>query len=220
MADTDLEALTARATILDTDIVYLVDPVTNLPYKTTTLALATYARNKSGLHNASTSIQSPAANTDVLMAGSTIAIPAGALKAGTKFKCEMSITKGAAGTGTPTVNIRFGTAGTVADTSRCLFTWPAANTAVADEMKLTIMGKFNSVGSGTSAVIEGMMIAEHELTTTGFGGTGLGSNIIVNTTGGGFDSTVASSILSVSINGGTASAWSIRQVQTVLENLA
>jgi hypothetical protein len=64
-----------------------------------------------------------------------------------------------------------------------------------------------------------MLRATHELTATGFGGTALGSVIILNTTGGGFDSTVANSILGLSVNPGTAGAWSIRQCVGRLDNL-
>lgn len=172
------------------------------------------------VHNSAVATQTPAAATDVYITGSDVTIPAGRLQARSKYILDMSITKGAAGTGTPTFNVRVGTAGTTADASRCLFTWPAANTAVADEMRCTILVTVRSVGAGTAAVLEGMLIANHELTTTGFGGTGLGANIIVNTTGGGFDSTVAGLKIGVSVNGGTASAWSIRQAQAELTNLA
>lgn len=216
MADVKVSALAASSAPDDDDVVYIVEDGVSKQIPLSTLAA--FFRGKVAVHNASTAAQSPAAATDTIIVGSTLPIPAGFLKAGTKFKVEMSVTKTAAGTGTPTVNVRFGTAGTTSDASRCLFTWPAANTAVADEMKLTVHGTFRSVGSGTSAVIEGMMSAEHELTTTGFGGTGLGANIIVNTTGGGFDSTVASSILSVSVNSGTAGAWTFRQCHAILEN--
>lgn len=221
MADSELEALTALAlgTIADTDVLYVVDVSAGTGHKVDLTTLTSYFEQRARQHNSVIASQVTGA-VDVYITGSDIAIPANRLQAKTKIKWELSITKGAAGTGTPTFNIRVGTAGALADTSRCLFTWPAANTAVADEMKLTIMATFRAVGSGTTAVIEGMMLAEHELTTTGFGGTGLGSNVIVNTTGGGFDSTVAGLKIGLSVNPGTAGAWTIRQGHAVLENLA
>lgn len=87
-------------------------------------------------------------------------------------------------------------------------------------MKVEITCTLRAVGSGTTAVIEGQLIGQHELTTTGFGGTGLTNTIIVNTTGGGFDSTVASLQAGLSVNPGTGGAWSIRQCHAVIENLA
>lgn len=218
MADTKISALTAASSLADADVLAIVNG--GASKKVSLTDLTTYFESRARQHNASITTQTPAANTDVYIVGSDVNIPANRLQAKTKYRLMLSITKSTAGTGTPTFNIRVGTAGTTADTSRCLFTWPAANTAVADEMKVEIECTFRSVGSGTSAVIEGMLLAQHELTTTGFGGTGLGANIIINTTGGGFDSTVASLKIGCSVNGGTASAWSIRQAQAVLENLA
>lgn len=210
--------LSAVSTPADADEFHIVNGGTSK--RMSLNQLTSYIESRGRQHNASTSSQTPAAATDVYIAGSDVLIPAGRLQAKSKFRLDMAITKGAAGTGTPTFNIRVGTAGAVADASRCLFTWPAANTAVADEMHVLIMCTFRSVGSGTSTVIEGELKAEHELTTTGFGGTGLGANIIINTTGGGFDSTVANLKIGASVNGGTASAWTIRQCHAVLENLA
>ena len=217
MADTKVSALTAAGTLADADVLYIVNGGNSR--KVDLNALASYMKTKTALHNASTASQSLTAATDTYITGSDVAIPAG-LQAKSKYKVEMAITKAAVGTGTPTLNVRFGTNGTTADTSRLAFTWPAANTAVADEMKLTFHVTFRSVGSGTSAVLEGMLTAEHELTTTGFGGTGLGANIIVNVTGAGFDSTVASSKIGVSINSSTGGTWLIRQCWACLENLA
>lgn len=230
MPDTKPSAFTADATPDDTDIIPYIDldgggAGTHLNKKLTYNELVVYLESRARQHNASTTSQTPAANTDVYIVGSDVSIPyssAGTtrLQAKSKYGVRLVITKGAAGTGTPTFNIRVGTAGTTADTSRCLFTWTAANTAVADEMVVEIQCTFRAVGSGTTTVIEGSLAAQHRLTTTGFGGTGLGSNIYINTTGGGFDATVASLRIGVSHNGGTSSAWTIRQCHAVLENLA
>ncbi len=155
---------------------------------------------------------------DVYVTNSNLAVPVPAkMQAGMKAKWELSITKAAAGTGTPVFTVRYGTAGAIGDTSRVVFTWPAANTAVADEMQVEIMLTFRAVGSGTTAVLEGSLIAQHELTTTGFGGTALGSIIIVNAVSAGFDSTPANSFIGLSVNPGTAGAWSIRQCQGNIE---
>lgn len=219
MADTKLSALAQMTVPTDLDELYVNDGGSSK--RLTMNDLVAYIEARGRQNNAATAAQTPAANTDTYVTNSGVLIPSGRLQQKTMYRCRMAITKGAAGTGTPTFNIRVGTSGSgaVGDASRCLFTWPAANTAVADEMEVDIMATFRSVGSGTSAVIEGQMRALHELTTTGFGGTGLGSVIIVNTTGGGFDSTTAA-VIGVSTNGGTASAWTIRQAQAELFNLA
>lgn len=219
MADTDLEALSARGTILDTDIVYIVDPVANLPYKGTMSDLTAYFEQRARQHNAAVTTQVTGA-VDVYITNSDVAIPNGRVQAKTKYRLDLSVTKAGAGTGTPTFNVRIGTAGAIGDTSRLLFTWPAANTAVADEMKVEIMVTFRTVGSGTTAVIEGQLIGQHELTTTGFGGTALTNTIILNTTSSGFDSTTSGLKIGCSVNPGTGGAWSIRQANAMIENLA
>lgn len=217
MVDTKVSALTAAGTLTDTDVLYIIN--SSLDRKVTLNQLTSYFESRARQHNAVVTNQTIGA-ADTYVTNSFITIPANRLQAKSKFKYEFSITKAAAGTGTPVVTVRFGTAGTTADAAILTFTWPAANTAVADEMKLSIMGTFRTVGSVTSAVVEGMMTAEHELTTTGFGGTGLGANIIVNATSAGFNSTTASAGLGVSINGSTAASWTLRQGWGVLENLA
>jgi len=210
--------LTAAGTLADADVMLIMNGGAST--KVSLTQLTTYFESRGRQHNASVAAQNPAANTDVYITGSDVSIPDGRIQAKSKYRLDLAITKGAAGTGTPTFNVRVGTAGSTADASRVLFTWPAANTGVADEMHVEIICTFRTVGSGTSAVIEGQLEAAHELTTTGFGGTGLGSIIILNTTSAGFDSTVSGLRIGVSHNGGTASAWTIRQAQAVLENLA
>jgi hypothetical protein len=217
MADQKISVLGTAGALVDTDLMAIVQAAGSKNVSLNTLTAYFEARARQ--HNAAVATQVTGA-TDVYITNSDVAIPNGRLQAKTKYRLDLSLTKAGAGTGTPTFNIRVGTAGAIADTARCLFTWPAANTAVADEMKLEIMCVFRSIGGGTSAVIEGQLLGQHELTTTGFGGTGLTNTIIINTTGGGFDSTVSNLKIGVSVNPGTAGAWSIRQANAMLENLA
>lgn len=181
MADSEVDALAAASSLNDADLLLITQAGLS---KSATLNLATsYFEQRARQHNAAITTQVTGA-VDVYIAGTNCLIPTGRVQAKTKYRLEMIITKGAAGTGTPTFNIRVGTAGAVGDTSRVLFTWPAANTAVADEMKVEILCTFQSVGSATTAVIEGNLTAQHRLTTTGFGGTALTQLIQLNTTGG------------------------------------
>lgn len=218
MADSKISALSAAGTLLDADVLALVSA--GVSYKVDLTTLTNYFEARSRQNNASTANQGAGFSTDTYLTGSDVLIPAGRLQAKTKFNLRIAVTKTAAGTGTPTLNIRVGTAGTTSDTSRCLFTFPAANTGAADEAWIEAMLTFRSVGSGTSAVIQGALKVEHRLTTTGFGGTGQGANIFVNTTGGGFDSTVANLKIGASLNGGTSASWTVTQVDAVLSNLA
>jgi hypothetical protein len=221
MANRELNALSAftSASFADTDLLYIEDVSAGIGYKTTLTDLTTYLEQRARQHNAAVTNQTTGA-TDVYITNSNIIIPNGRLQAKTKMRWEVTITKSTAGTGTPTFNVRIGTAGTTSDTSRLLFTWPAANTAVADEMKVEIIATWRTVGSGTTAVIEGNLSAWHRLTTTGFGGTALGQYIPLNTLSSGFDSTTSNLIAGLSVNPGTSGAWTIRQCQGVIENLA
>ena len=217
MADSKVSELATATTLDDADVLPIVNGAVSKKVSLTTLTAHVSSHMEQA--NAAVTTQVTGA-TDVYIAGSNIPITANRLQAKSLYRLDLSITKGAAGTGTPVFTVRFGTAGTTGDASRCALTWTAANTAVADEMKVEIVCVFRTVGSGTTAVIEGSLLAQHRLTTTGFGGTGLGANIILNTTGGGFDSTVANSIIGVSVNPGTNGAWSIRQANAMLDNLA
>jgi hypothetical protein len=76
---------------------------------------------------------------------------------------------------------------------------------------------FRTVGSGTSAVIENVGTLSHRLSITGLSTDVTGMKVA---TSAGFDSTVASSILGLSVNGGTSAAWTIELVHAELINLA
>jgi len=164
------------------------------------------------------SVSTPAAGfaADTYLAGSSTAIPATGLRVGTRYHLIFNVSKTAAGVATPILNIRFGTAGAVGDTSRCAMTW-TAGTAAIDDGIFQVWATFRTIGSGTSAVIQCVGEVTHRLTTTGL--INAGATARITTTGGGFDSTVANSIIGVSVNGGTSAAWTITLVQAELTNL-
>lgn len=148
---------------------------------------------------------------DTYLVGSSIAVPGNLPKAGTTYKLRFDITKTNAGTATPIINIRYGTAGAVGDTSRLAFTFGAGSAAV-DTVVLDIICVFRTVGSGTSAVIQGQASAQNILATTGW------TTVIkaVIATGSGFDSTVANSFIGASYNGGASAAHTIQLVRAEL----
>jgi len=164
------------------------------------------------------SVTTPAAGfaSDTYLAGSGISIPSVGLQAGTRYHAVFYVSKTALGTAAPTINIRYGTTNTVSDTSRCLLTF-TAGTAAADEGTFEVWATLRTVGSGTSAVIQCVGQVRHRLTTTGL--VNAGAIATYTTTGGGFDSTVANSYISTSVNGGTSAAWTITLVQAELTNL-
>lgn len=133
------------------------------------------------------------------------------------YRCKFSVSKTAAGVVAPVINVRFGTAGSTADSSRATLTF-AAQTAVVDTGFIEVFVTFRTVGSGTAAILEAVGTITHTLTATGL--STAATSIAITTTGTGFDSTVANSILGISVNGGTSAAWTIALVQAELYNLA
>jgi hypothetical protein len=160
---------------------------------------------KIGSGNASTAAQGPGFATDTYVTGSNFPVTS-RLQAGSFFRWLIAMSKTAAGTAAPTFNIRFGTAGAIGDTSRCLFTGPAQS-AVVDTAQLEIIGTFRAVGA--SAIIQGELKLHHNLAVTGFATVNPAGVVFLSTTGGTFDSTVAASIIGLSMNGGTSAAWTV-----------
>ncbi len=152
--------------------------------------------------------------SDTLLSGSSISIPASSLKIGTRYKCLFDVTKTGAGLATPIINLRFGTAGTVADTSRGTHTF-AAQTAVIDAGLYEVNGIFRVVGA--SGVLQSSCQLRHRLSITG-----LSTDVspVTLATSAAFDTSVANSILSLSVNGGASAVWTIQMVKATLENLA
>lgn len=152
---------------------------------------------------------------DTYLVGSSIAIPAGSLKAKTMYSCTFNVVKTGAGAATPIINIRIGTVGSTADTSRGALTF-SAQTAVIDEGTFRVDAVFRTVGSGTTAVLQTVGELRHRLSITGLG-VGVSESEIA--TSAGFDSTVANSIIGLSVNGGASASWTISLVNCELKNL-
>jgi hypothetical protein len=149
---------------------------------------------------------------DIYIVGSNIAIPAGAPVVGTMYHAKVDMAK-TAGTAAPVLTVRIGTAGTTGDAARCSFTF-GIGTSVSDTALFEIWCRFRTVGSGTNAVLQGRCTMLPNLATTGFGGT---TPIrTVQNTSGGFDSTVANSIIGMSFNGSTAFAGTVQLAEAEL----
>jgi hypothetical protein len=157
---------------------------------------------------------------DTYIAGSSPpAFPAGKIQAGTFYRVKLDMAKTAAGTAVATFTLRMGTLGTTGDAAICTFTAPSAQTAAIDNGQLEILANFRSVGSGTSAVVEGLLVMIRTNTTTGFLSTGGLQIAPLRVTSGGFDSTTVTRI-GISINPGASSSWSTQVVQSEVKNLA
>lgn len=162
-------------------------------------------------------MSTPAAGfaADTYLVGSSVPIPAGQLQAKAKYRCRFTVTKTAAGVAAPVVIVRFGTLGTTGDAARCTLTF-AAQTAVVDEGVFEIEVIFRTVGSGTTAVLQAVGVLSHRLSITGLSVDVTGVKF---STSAGFDSTVANSIIGLSVNGGTSAAWTVAVVSAELVGL-
>lgn len=148
-----------------------------------------------------------ASAADTYLAGSSLAI-GGRVQATSFFKWRFRVTKTAAGTATPAFNIRFGTAGTTADTARATLTSTAAQTAAADTGMLELDGILRTVGA--SAVLQAAIRMDH----TAADGAGLGTFRYLAATSAAFDITPAATIIGVSCNPGATGTpvWTFQMV--------
>lgn len=161
--------------------------------------------------NASTASQALAA-ADTYVTNSNLAV-GGRLQAGTILRWRICLTKTAAGTAAPVFNVRFGTAGTTADTARWTFT-SSAQTAAVDAGVIDIEVVVRSV-SATGTVATSCMFI-HNQAATGFINRATTADNTVSAT---FDNTSASLIVGVSLNPGASAAWTVTAVTAEASNL-
>lgn len=213
MADTKISALTAVGTPAATD-----EFAVNQSGTSKKMTLAQVNAYCEPMCNASVADQTGFAS-DTYLIGSSIAIPETRIQAKSTYNVRFDMVKTNAGTQTATMNVRWGTAASTADTSRLLFTFPSAQTAAIDTARVEINVNFRTVGSSTNAVIYGELVLWRTNTTTGFLSTSALQFTSIKVLASGFDSTVAASTIGVSINGGTSAAYTIRGVQATLLNI-
>ena len=206
---TTIDALSALATPDSTDVFPVSD--SGLVKKITLQQIKDFADQNR--RNSSVANQTGFA-ADTYLIGSNVLVPTGKLQVRSMYRCLWNTAKTAAGLATPIIQVRVGTAGSTADTSRLTFTF-AAGTAAADEGQWELAVTFRTVGSGTSTVIAGICTLTSNLSTTG-----LSPNVKSrNAVSAGFDSTVANLQIGVSVNGGASAAWTTNVVQADLLNL-
>ena len=218
--DKIISGLAAASALSGADLVPVVQG--GVTEKATVDQIATFVSR--ALFNASLTTPGAGFASDTYLVGSSIAISAPATMVQTKtiYRCLFSVARTTAGTAAPVLTVRFGTAGTTSDFAACVFTFPA-QTGVADEGIFEVFANFRSVGIGTTASIGGVARLTHD---KGFGSTastGLSvesAPTVINAGGSGFNSTVANSIIGLSVNGGASAAWTIAIVQAELLNLA
>lgn len=204
MADSKISALTSYTSPKPADLVPIVDTA-----NATTKQIS--IQNLHAIYtNASTAAQGAGFASDTYLTGSAITFP-DAPAVGTTYEAYFDVTKTAAGTATPIIKVRIGTAGTTADTAICTFTF-GAGTAVADVAQIQVICTFRAVGSGTSAVLQGICAATTNLTTTGWSK----AKKTVLSTSSGFNSTTAGIIIGMSYNGGASASHTVQLVRSKL----
>lgn len=212
MADSKVSALAAASSINDADMLLLVQGGVSKRVDMNTLDA--YIEQRGRQNNASVASTAAGFAADTYLVGSDVAIPAGRLQAKSMYRVKFFATKTASGAATPIIQVRFGTAGSTADTSRATLTF-AAQTNVIDSAVIEIFCTFRAVGASGILRAEGMI--DHTLATTGFS---TANTSITGATSATFDTTVASSRIGLSVNGGSGASWTINSVQAELFNLA
>lgn len=154
-----------------------------------------------------------ATSVDTYLTGSSLIVPVSLLQVGAIFRWRFAMSKSAAGVATPLWNVRVGTAGSTADTSRILFTG-VAQTGVADNGYAEIEAIVRSIGA--AGVMAGVYKLGHLLAITGLSTS---NPDVKQTTSAGFDMTVASLIVGVSCNPGASGVWTFQLVSAEVVGL-
>lgn len=150
---------------------------------------------------------------DTYLTGSSLNI-GGRIQSGTFFRWRFAATKTGAGTATPIWNVRFGTAGTTADTSRLTATG-VAQTAATDTGWFEIEAVVRNVSS--TGTVAGFFRFAHKNATTGF--ANVAQDQMFQVSSATFDLTVSNLIVGVSVNPGTAGVWTFQIVDVRAFNI-
>jgi hypothetical protein len=166
--------------------------------------------------NGSIAAQGPGFAADTYLVGSDVRLGNRLPKARTLYQCTFDVSKTAAGTATPIIILRIGTAGSTADAARVTFTFPA-QTAIADVGTFSVWALFRSVGA--AGIVQGRANLVHRGPTTGLTGLSVEPGPTVQAVSAAFDTAVANSIIGLSVNGGGSAAWTVQLVEAKVENI-
>jgi collagen type VII alpha len=168
----------------------------------TGLTGATGATGRTGGYFNAAVISQTGFASETYLTGSVIQIATGGWQAKNIYRLKFDMTKTASGVTGSTLTVRMGTAGTTGDPAIASITF-AAQTAAIDTGLYELFVTFNSVGSGTAAVLQLVGALSHALAATGLTSTGAAGVGIIKATSAGFNSTTSSKI-GVTFNGGLA----------------
>ena len=164
--------------------------------------------------NMSTSTVSAGYASETYLAGSCVTIDTGTWRVGTNYYCLFDMVKTGAGTAAFSIAVKMGTLGTTGDATILTLAF-AVGTAVIDTGLFEVYLNFRTVGSGTSAVVQGTAICKHHLAATGLITTGASGVGIIIGTSSGFNSTTQTK-LGLTVNGGSSFSGTNTLVQTQL----
>jgi hypothetical protein len=151
---------------------------------------------------------------DTYLTGSMISVPQHLLQVGTTIRWRFVMTKSAAGVAAPVWSVRVGTAGTVADVARLTFTSPSAQTAAIDAGFVDVVVVLRNTGA--AGVLAGGLTLQHNGNTVGLASIPC---VVLQVTSAGFDTTVASLKIGVSVNPGASGVWTHQVVTAEAINL-
>lgn len=158
------------------------------------------------LPNILTADQSIGASVTNYLTNSDLHVSAGRpLKVGTTMRWHVSLIKSAAATASMTFDLRVGTAGTTADTSRASLA-TGTQTAVADVGHLFVQAVVRSISA--TGTIHAMLELAHNLAATGLAPT---QTVETETTSGTFDTTATNLIFGLSLTTGASHAITIKE---------
>ena len=166
------------------------------------------------LFNQALATQGPGFAAETYIEGSAIAVPEGALKPGTRYRLVIGVSKTAAGTAQPVMRLRLGTTGTLDDAAVATVTF-TVQTATNDEGRIALEVTF--LETGGNARVQCLGSLTHLLSSSGLAN---GPGPARRATSAAFNSDIPGAVLGVSLNAGTAAAWTIWLAQASLENLA
>lgn len=154
--------------------------------------------------NASTATQSPGTSR-AYVTGSRLNAPKTGFKIGTILRWTITVTKTAAGTAAPVIDIAFGTAGTTADTARVTLTG-AAQTAISDVAVFIITAVVRGPISASCVVHGTLNLNNNASFTTGF------KTQKVQAASAAFAITTAGIGAGICMTAGSSAAWTIQSV--------
>lgn len=205
MADTKITALTAATAPDGTELTNIIQG--GNPTK------ATVQQVRNAIYNQNTTTQLVSAATAYL-AGSSIAIPAGKIRLGTRFRWKLQLSKTAAGTAANSFLVKIGTLGTTGDTTLLTFTTPVG-TAVVDQGMVEIDLICNGPLSA-SGIFQGNFFMTHGLATTGLINV---QTLFIGSTSGTFDVTTANLIVGLVCTSAVSTALTFQEVAAEAYNL-